>query len=956
MFYGKVKRLCDSIPRGGDGNIKIHVSHGESKFTSVIPLALPTKKNPSQREKDSNPFYKLTNLLSHTNPEEEFRFCINEKFDKTEAVKFFLDIDSKPAERTDDLNIYLNDGNYRKRIIKPILRACRDVISAVDDSGDINHHFDDILVLSSHRNDCISFHVIFNRLLLPNIINVAKLTRDIYNKLAGEGSMIHSMIDVAPASTTYALRTMGWKVDDYNNITFADGSFLKLAGYYRYNEDFDSFLVDLTRIEHSRELYLNASRDSFIQIIDQSVNDKKRNTFKYSVLAGIQRRSAYLTAERVTDQIQPRDDYDDRHFEFSNVEDLWNGFTTNNDYVDADGVFLDASAVSDALVVIVEYLNNFFFKIHGDHVTFGAKNYLPVTGVSDWSVDYNLNDIKSRLNNFSLQCRYNDPFAQKPIPKSKTIKLGDIFLDSNDQRFVKQIFFRPYPPTADARKENLKICEKKQIFNTFTGFGFDPEECAKIYNSDPDETINVLNVVLFGFFRDYLCDGDTEKFTYFMNDIAHQLWDPTHPFGHFVILFSVLQGTGKSFTFSFLQRLFGQKNTNSVSSIQKLFSSFTSEVRYHEHLLLGIDDAFSVPDQKAFAVRESLTALLKTLSESPLMDMRELFKSSKINVPVFFKFFYMSNTVNTIPLPSDIKQMDRRAFVIHLKTKINQRERIENLIAFLEKDNDNAYKILFNFFVEHGRFLEENYKKSLLDQIPPLNDIDKLRVNTQITLQPTRYVFSYFLGDVPEISTDDAIYLANKNCQNVVFESIFANQQIDEPLNYVPLLSFAYNARKAMRNSTTSINDLYQTVIDDITFILDGSGITLLDTVEYPETIKQFVAHSGAPVEEIKVPAWKGTLQWVVDPHGGRKGETQQKTRCSLMMPNIPAATRLKIITDKFSNKHEFQGKGYDGKSFLSMKDNIYDTDTGEFLPHLTPHGVVFREFMDVDIDEITFE
>ncbi len=958
MFFSKVKQLCESAPRMSDENIKVYAAYGDSKYSAKIALSLPTKKNPTQREKDKNTFYKLTNLLSHVEPEDEdsiFRFGIYETFNKTDPVKFFLDVDSKPAERSEDLNTYLNDGDYTKKILKPILRACHSVISNVDDSGDICHHFDDILVLSAHRDGYISFHIIFGRLLLPNITNVTKLTRDVYNRLTATGSRIYPMIDVAPASTTFALRTQGWKVDNYNTIDFADRSILKFSGYYRYNDEFDTFDFSYPNLEVTRELRLSVIRDSFIQIIDQSSSEKKKNTFKYSVLAGIQRRSAYLTVERAPQQ-ESRDDYDNNHFDFAHVEDLWNGFTTNNDYVDADGIFLDAGAVADALVIVVEYLNNFFFKIHGDHVSFGAKNYLPVSGTTEWATNYSMNDLKSRLNNFSLNCRYTDPYAARPIPKSRTIKLGDLFLDSNDQRFVKQIFFRPYPPTADARKENLRICEKDQIFNTFTGFGFNPAECREIYNSDPENTLNVLNVVILGFFRDYLCGGDTEKFTFFMNDIAHQLWDPTHPFGHFTILFSVLQGTGKSFTFSFLQKLFGQKNANTVSSVDKLFSSFTSEVRYHEHLLIAVDDAFSVPDQKAFAVKESLTALLKTLSESPVMDMRELYKDSKINLPVYFKFFYMSNTVNTIPLPADIKQMDRRAFVIHLKTKKNQRERIENLVAFLEKDDDQAYKILFHFFVEHGRFLEENYKKSFLEQIPPLNDIDKLRVNTQITFQPTRFIFSYFLGDVADFDTNDVIYLTNKKCQNIAFESIFENQQIDHPLEFVPLLSIAYNARRATGKVTRSISDLYQSVVEDLTFILEGTEYELFDTVECPETTKQYIPYSGADIEEVRVPPRKATLEWVTDPHGGRKGETQQKLRCPLMMPFIPVARRLDIITSKFSNKHEFTGKGYDGKSFISMSDNLYDPVEKEFLSHLMPHGVVFRELMDTDDDEISLD
>lgn len=234
-----------------------------------------------------------------------------------------------------------------------------------------------------------------------------------------------------------------------------------------------------------------------------------------------------------------------------------------------------------------------------------------------------LNDAK-----FKNMAYSNETFNIIEADAIKVKKTPEEWLKWKHRREHEGIVYEPGQPTVTDKNE----------YNIWTGWGCEPKE-------PTDE--NHLKI-FFEFYDKIICHGlkPAEK-DYLTKWIAYPLQNPGAKLFSFVLLWSSVQGLGKTFLAEIIGRIYGPRNFTLITNSQ-LNSSFNSQLA-----------------EKQFIVGEEIHVTSKLLES----ELKHMTSGSVIHINKKFAPEYtIRNTVNFMftsnrPDAMHIERFDRRAFV-----------------------------------------------------------------------------------------------------------------------------------------------------------------------------------------------------------------------------------------------------------------------------------------------------
>ena len=232
-----------------------------------------------------------------------------------------------------------------------------------------------------------------------------------------------------------------------------------------------------------------------------------------------------------------------------------------------------------------------------------------------------------------------------------------------------------FRPDVDA----LQWVEKGQsYFNSFQGWTVTELPFERI------ETVVEKCQVVLTLIRDSICNGDSEKFEYLLNYLAHLFQKPADKPGVAIVLQSDIEGVGKGTIFQdLLQRIVPRVNYSYVGDSNVLESQFNDYLL--NCLVCFIDEGFWGGDQK-------IAGKLRSLITAPT-DTLNLKHKDLMSCISYTRFIIASNQYRVVPAsPTD------RRYAMFKITEIKDRAYFEKVHDFIRSADGPAafFTLLMN--------------------------------------------------------------------------------------------------------------------------------------------------------------------------------------------------------------------------------------------------------------------
>ena len=259
----------------------------------------------------------------------------------------------------------------------------------------------------------------------------------------------------------------------------------------------------------------------------------------------------------------------------------------------------------------------------------------------------------------------------------------------DERNTVHKIIFDPDPNyIADSR-----------FYNLYTGFTFDK-------NND-----GLYDEELIKPFLDHIksiCNNEVAVYTYILDYISHLIQKPHVKTGIILVFYSETQGVGKNIIWDIIGRIFS-KYYIKIANLSDLTNRFNSNL---QNKILGVCDEINA------RARDIVDELKDIVTRD---QFRVEYKGKEpYNIKDYLNLIFTTNNEMAIKL----EKTDRRSMMIHCNEKVLDKDKIMQLLSFLE--DSNKQRNLYNFFkkrdisnVNIRNIVMTKYKELLLENDIP---------------------------------------------------------------------------------------------------------------------------------------------------------------------------------------------------------------------------------------------
>lgn len=293
---------------------------------------------------------------------------------------------------------------------------------------------------------------------------------------------------------------------------------------------------------------------------------------------------------------------------------------------------------------------------------------------------------------------------------------------SSFSKVLKKYGNLPDFPSADAinflpfLEEKDITYNKKKVFNTFPGFPFKRRADWK------ESEITKISRILWHM-EHVLCNGSAEVFSYYLNYLAHMIQKPYEK-PEVCIVFSSVQGTGKSICHDFVGSLVGDSLCYTMAEATDMTGSFNKQLE---------NKLFVVANEcRCFDETLNMEKLKSLITDRTMKIEPKHVDAYNVNNPLRMIF----HTNSTYPLPLSVG--DRRFLIVRIDS-----ERLQNRAYYdvLIKDmqNPDCAETFFQFLASRDI---RDYNPRI---IPETNAKKELKVMSLHS--SARFIRDIILGD-----------------------------------------------------------------------------------------------------------------------------------------------------------------------------------------------------------------
>ena len=295
---------------------------------------------------------------------------------------------------------------------------------------------------------------------------------------------------------------------------------------------------------------------------------------------------------------------------------------------------------------------------------------------------------KNDMANIYEKFKFKNEFGNKPYD----INPFELWCKNIKASQIKKIIWNPDPSY-----------ENKNYLNTFEPFNITRE---KVFNMYPEEdSIDYYNdpeiVPILDHIDNIICKNDVEKFTYFMNWLAHIVQKPHIQTGVVIALKSV-QGSGKGVVWNdFLKPIIGAA-ADQMTKMSELTGMFNGSL--HHKVLINLNEC-------VWGGNKNDKGILKSIITEPYIKIRKLYKNPE-EYKNYINFLIDSNEDYIIP--ADDKE--RRYNLYECDNKWgNRKDDDEEMIEYFRVLRDDCSKEKFARFLyglDISDFNPRSFKKT----------------------------------------------------------------------------------------------------------------------------------------------------------------------------------------------------------------------------------------------------
>lgn len=261
---------------------------------------------------------------------------------------------------------------------------------------------------------------------------------------------------------------------------------------------------------------------------------------------------------------------------------------------------------------------------------FKSNVFTTVQGFHDNMANRFINVYKMDKDGETKVCREKLSKEWLQSPLRCTIQ-DTIFEPNNEERFI------------------VDNVSGKLYYNTFDGYQIKPLENVKGLDKKPA-------VKMFMQLLNFLCrDLEPENFKWFLHWIAEGLRNPGTKMRTAVIVWSNMEGNGKSTIGLLLSRLYGKYSTTVTSSmLQSQYNQFLQE-----KLFIMSDELTGEDVENVKEVKQYMDQLKNLITQDEVVINAKYMRPKTIKD--YARYYFTSNNINMIA----INELSRRFFIIH---------------------------------------------------------------------------------------------------------------------------------------------------------------------------------------------------------------------------------------------------------------------------------------------------
>lgn len=708
---------------------------------------------------DGEKLREACNAIDHCNPEAiPGNYCVEEKFESHQPIQFFLDIEWKEGE---SYSRNLRERSNGRMYIQYSLKQVHKIIMELGFTKNYNaivyeccretdeSDGDDGLIYK------FSYHIHFENLVVKNVAEATYLMNKIKENECFRGMEWH-IVEVDPIDTqVYAhgkFRTAGKKAGGW------------IENHQKYLLTFYKAYKFEPTSEEPTLLVIKPPLPYPIQNLSDAA---KKFTWAPKMQKRMQQRKDSVAFMENALEQEPIDYYDPIIHPYDDlVKEAIQLVYTDEMFADKD--LKAVYNFNDFKIWLVHhFLRHQFFKCNKNKgCTLFEKRYT-ADGEVEWMDQGSMTNAKTLFQTRMHKVKLIDTKEDGSMGTvwSKNFNVATIFAEAPNTPIIYNFTYFPTPFSEEKAKLKRTELYRKQYFNEFRGYRFTPKEAEESIDFSSEDNVDVMKDVFETVIVEYLfktiCDENLDNFYALFAFLSLSFYDPV-VYGNsmYLVIFSKVQGTGKSSLIDILTGMVGANNINKAERMSLVKSGF-DELQEDRCVYLVIDDVIYSTTKELELLRE----FFKNRIDSSSYVSRQLYHEAKHNVRKSCSYIFITNYIENVPLPTNgEEQSDRRAFVLEPSNLYLQNHVFfAKLRQVLSQCGDAGYKILMGWFKIHAEHLIRNAEAEhiSLEKLPPLFTTAKMdAIRANCVNKSSRIIFDWIYGDV-DISGESPVFMKN---------------------------------------------------------------------------------------------------------------------------------------------------------------------------------------------------